>query len=176
MTKEKLRIFHSEDERDFLAWLGLYITTWSAAEHSLFMSLKTLSFITGDKFEHKPIALTAKLKLFRRALNHPLLQDELKESEALLDFMKSESDFRHSIIHGLNARFLLPNGRWYNEQWMPERFETPTDDHTLIIDQKTLEDHYHQLGRVIFAFMGLNRKILEKAKELIENTETTYNK
>lgn len=172
MTTKKLRIFHSEDERDFLAWIGLYVTTWSGIEHSLLICLETLSLITKEKFEHKPIAFKSKLKKFRKAFNHSLLEDELEEVDAIISFLESESDFRHSIIHGVNARLLLPKGEWFNQQWMPERHKTPENDNITVVDQTTLEDHYHKTGRAILSLISINRRTLNKLEQLITESES----
>jgi hypothetical protein len=165
--------FHNESDKTYHACLGLYIATWSAAEHGIFYNLKTLSLITRKEFHTKPIRLQRKFELFLQAFDHPWLSEEKQEAHALIGFFKDEAQFRDSLVHGINARLLKPQGDWFAQQWLPERNEEPTDQNILVVDQQVLEKHYHDLGHAMLCMMGLGTRVLDIIEQRVSEAETS---
>ncbi|SRR6266571_1380047 len=155
--------FHSESERNYHAWVGLYIATWAGFEHSLYVLIKTLSVLLKEPelAPNKPLQLSSKLKLLKRIFStNTLLSHENEEIFAIIKFTEDESIFRHNVIHGVDAE-IYKREPWYAQKWRPEQSKKgPESSDLLFVNQHELEEHYNMTGMAGLAIAGLISRLL----------------
>ncbi|MDZ5633918.1 hypothetical protein [Janthinobacterium sp. GMG1] len=157
--------FHSESDRDYNAWLGLYVRNSSSLECCLYDIIIILDRqnITPKIEPNKPISFTKKLKLIRVAFSTTRsLSHEKEEMIAILEFAKKESFFRHDLVHGINAQFLKVDPL-HTLMWRPELIGiNPAASDLLHVTQPDLEEHYHEVSMAIHALLGVCHRLMDK--------------
>ncbi len=156
--------FHSESDRDYHAWLGLYIGCWATFEYTLY---KLICLLADLKFapkvcEGKMISLERKLKEIKKAFtNNAELAEELSEALALVAFVEEEAQFRHNLIHGVNAQ-LLKVETFHKKMWRPEIVGSkPASEDVMLVTQSEIRDHYEKTGMAGLAVISLYTRLEE---------------
>ncbi|MCE9967726.1 hypothetical protein LZ620_01655 [Aeromonas salmonicida] len=161
--------FISEGEKNYKALMGKYISTWSSVEWNLYEIIKSIYILykPTENIKKGQMPLKRKLEILENFFHDlPGLQNERKEVDAIIDFIKKEQNFRHNLIHGVNAE-IMKREPWYTLMWRPEQSEDyPTSaDDVELITEKTILEHYDEITYLGFCLIGLNRRIFNRHKE-----------
>ncbi|HGF4932006.1 TPA: hypothetical protein ACF5BV_004809 [Vibrio parahaemolyticus] len=158
--------FTSESEKNYKALMGMYVSTWSSVEWGLYELIKMVYKLhkPNDKLKNGSIPLSKKIKLLRKLFRDlTVLQDEQEEMNAMIEFIESEQNFRHNLIHGVNAQ-IMKKEPWYTLMWRPEHtedFPSKAEDVELITEELILE-HYEKVNHFGLCLMGLKARLLEQ--------------
>lgn len=152
--------FHNESERDYCAWLGLYIKAFASMEAMIYFLLADYAqhgLIAGFK-PAQPVSLDTKLRHLISAAGQPRLAPERDELLALADFVANEKDFRHDLVHGIDARFRRADPH-FSLMWRPELTAGKPPAIPDVTTSRELEDHHSAVGPVSLAFLTLRLRL-----------------
>lgn len=154
--------FHSDSDRNFHAYLGLYIGCWSSFECTLYELIRSLRLLQREDMPPKAIPFKNKIKLIKKHFSsNAALISERDEALAICRFAEDEADFRHNLIHGVNVQ-IYKHDPWHALMLRPEittdLFNNPDAMH---VTEQDLETHYHEVGLAGFAVVRLNGIVLE---------------
>lgn len=162
--------FISDSEKNYKALMGQYISTWSSVEWGLYELIKMIYRIhkPTDKLKNGAIPLSKKIKLLEKLFRDlPELNEEFDEMKAMLDFVKDEQNFRHNLIHGVNAQ-IMKKEPWYSLMWRPEHTEDyPTkDEDVVLITEDLILEHYDKINYFGLCLMGLKSRLIEQFEKM----------
>lgn len=107
--------FHSESERSWFAWLGLYVATWSSTEGTVERLIDFIyDYQDGASVEReKPLNLDRRIKFIKRAaVRLAQLASEKDELLSMMDALSECASFRHLVVHGTNKNFYKTDPHW----------------------------------------------------------------
>ncbi|PBN41343.1 hypothetical protein [Sphingobium sp. D43FB] len=168
--------FHSESERDWFAWSGLLISTWSATELSLGSLIDFVyRFCDGQTVEAEPpLNLERRIKFLQRAAGKlPKLAGEKDEIVALMDALRKASEFRHMTVHGTDRNIYKadPHFAYLSK---PKDRKIPDGQHiTMRVTQEQIEAQYHEVGLMGLCILGCMSRLmsnLENEMALLHNS------
>ena len=154
--------FHSDSDRNYHAYLGLYIGCWSGFEAMLYELIRSLRLLQREDMPPKAIPFKNKIKLIKKHFSsNAALNAERDAALAICKFAEDEADFRHNLIHGVNVQ-IYKRDPWHAQMLRPEitteLFNNPDVMH---VTEQDLETHYHEVGAAGFAVVRLNRILLD---------------
>lgn len=158
--------FISESEKNYNALMGMYVSTWSSVEHALYDLIRLVYRLhkPNDTLKNGSIPLSKKIRLLRTLFRDlSVLQDEQEEMNAMIEFIESEQNFRHNLIHGVNTQFMKKEP-WYTLMWRPEHAEgyPPKDEDVELITEELILEHYEQINQFGLCLIGLQSRLLEQ--------------
>ncbi|RBP72699.1 hypothetical protein DET47_1324 [Shewanella putrefaciens] len=155
--------FRSESERNYHAWIGIYIASWSRVEHALYYLIMMIGKLQKkqDSLPKKSISLSQKIKRLEKTFRDDgLLAEEQDEMLTILEFVDKESLYRHDIIHGVNAE-IMNREPWYTAQWRPELTQGDFNpDKVTFIDEDDLKQHVDSIQQIGFRLLGLSVRVM----------------
>ena len=154
--------FHSESERNYYAWFGLYTQGWSGLEYGLFALLHILAkqgFGSIEKVS-QGTQLTAKLKILRDLFHkHLELGDQRDEFLAIAEFISKESEFRHDLVHGVSAEIYKTDPH-YSLTFRPEKLRhLGLPETARRVTQASIEEHYENVSRASMGILALTIRL-----------------
>ncbi len=159
--------FHSESEKDYYAWIGLYVSSWAALETGIDRAVDAVyRFLDGVSIEtRRPTALKAKLRFLRRALRKDDRLSRYHEAlEKLLSLVEAESDFRHSIVHGAKINHLKVEPHYS----VLKRETKGGIEKILSVSRADVERRYNEVGDLSMGIIALNNALIDIAEKSVE--------
>jgi len=158
--------FISDSEKNYKALMGQYISTWSSVEWGLYELIKLIYRIhkPTENLKNGAIPLSKKIKLLEKLFHElPSLSEEFDEMVAMIDFVKNEQNFRHNLIHGVNAQ-IMKKEPWYQLMWRPEHAEdVPTKDEDVeLITEYLILEHYDKINHFGLCLLGLKCRLVDQ--------------
>lgn len=151
--------FHSDSEKNYKALVGLYISAFSGVEFGLYTLLKTAAQITSNSIllPDKAVQLKRKISILKKVFaESDKLSHEFDEMKSILDYVERESEFRHNLVHGVNAqRFKVEP--WHTMMWRPEhakKFPNDIND-VVVVTEELLLEKYEGINHANGAILGL---------------------
>ena len=151
--------FISDSEKNYKALVGLYISAFSGVEFGLYTLIKTAAQITSNAklIPDKAVQLKRKISILEKAFSESdKLSHEFYEMKSILDYVEQESEFRHNLVHGVNAqRFKVEP--WHTMMWRPEYARKfPNDiNSVVVVTEKLLLEKYEGINHANCAILGL---------------------
>lgn len=166
--------FHSDIERDYHAWVGLYITTWGGAEVMLdsLIHLLYAHFNAASVDAERPLALARKLRFLRKAAQKlDVLKPERKEIASLTDFLSTESDFRHDLVHGINVNFGNYDPHYAVMARPRDRNSLMGEQVQTVVTLDKLKERYDRVGFAGLCAAAISSRLFKTLEDAIESLE-----
>ncbi|MGH8053349.1 MAG: hypothetical protein ACREP4_05460 [Stenotrophomonas sp.] len=125
-----------------------------------------MSMFLGKPVPSRAIPLSIKIKIIRDVFSTEAgLAEDMSEALALCDFAEAEAEFRHALIHGVNAE-IHKRDPWYTLIWRPEKSGGKHEASDILhITEKDLYNHYENVGYAGLAAVGIVSRLLKKMED-----------